>query len=57
MPTDQVETVVALIREVLSDAVLGIYLHGSSVIGNLRPTSDLDLFVVTTRRTTGGEQR
>lgn len=57
MPTDQVATVVALIREVLSDAVLGIYLHGSSVIGSLKPTSDLDLFVVTSRRTTDVERR
>lgn len=57
MSTDQAATVVALIREVLSEAVLGIYLHGSSVFGSLKPTSDLDLFVVTSRRTTGGERQ
>jgi len=57
MSTDQVATVVALICETLSDAVLGIYLHGSSVFGSLKPTSDLDLFVVTSRRTTGAERR
>jgi streptomycin 3"-adenylyltransferase len=57
MPTDQVATVVALIREVLRDAVLGIYLHGSAVFGSLKPTSDLDLFVVANRRTTDAERR
>ena len=57
MSTAQAASVVALIREVLPDAVLGIYLHGSSVFGSLKPTSDLDLFVVTRRRTTGAERR
>ena len=57
MPTDQAGAVVALIREILSDAVLGIYLHGSSVLGGLRPTSDIDLFVVTARRATELERR
>lgn len=57
MPTDQVADVVALIREVLLDAVLGIYLHGSAVFGSLKPTSDLDLFGVANRRTTDAERR
>jgi len=55
--TDQVERVVSLVRQTLSDAVIGIYLHGSSVLGGLKPTSDLDLFVVTNRRTTNAERR
>jgi predicted nucleotidyltransferase len=57
MRTDQIATVVGLLREVLPDAVLGIYLHGSAVFGSLKPTSDLDLFVVTSRRTTDRERR
>lgn len=57
MPRDQVVDVVALIRDVLPDAVLGIYLHGSAVFGSLKPTSDLDLFVVAKRRTTDAERR
>ncbi len=57
MPADQVAAVVALIREILPGCVLGIYLHGSSVLGGLKPTSDLDLFVVTSRRTTDAERR
>jgi predicted nucleotidyltransferase len=55
--TDQLERVTSLVRETLADAVIGIYLHGSSVFGSLKPTSDLDLFVVTNRRTTDGERR
>ncbi len=57
MPIDQVATVVDLVTDLLGGAVLGAYLHGSSTIGGLRPTSDLDLLVVTSRRTTAAEQR
>src|SRR5450830_922468 len=57
MTTDQVERVASLVREVLPEAVLGIYLHGSSVFGSLRPGSDLDLFAVANRRTTDAERR
>jgi predicted nucleotidyltransferase len=54
--TDQLDEVVALVRDVLPDATLGVYLHGSSVFGSLRPGSDLDLFVVTDRRTSDEER-
>ena len=57
MATDQTERIVSLIRETLPGAVLGIYLHGSSVFGSLKPGSDLDLFAVTSRRTTDAERR
>ncbi len=57
MPTDQIAVAVAIIRDVLPEVVLGIDLHGSSVLGGLKPTSDLDLLVVTSRRTTEPEQR
>ena len=57
MTTDQIEQVARLVRETLSGAVLGIYLHGSSVFGSLRPGSDLDLFAVASRRTTEAERR
>jgi len=55
--TDQIGRVVSLVREVLPDAVIGVYLHGSSVFGGLKPTSDLDIFVATNRRTTDVERR
>ena len=57
MAADQATVVVARIRQVLPGCVLGIYLYGSSVFGSLKPTSDLDLFVVTSRRTTEAERR
>jgi predicted nucleotidyltransferase len=57
MTTDQVALVATLVRETLAGAVLGVYLHGSSVVGSLRPGSDLDLFAVASRRTTDAERR
>jgi predicted nucleotidyltransferase len=57
MPNEQFDRVVSLVRATLGDAVIGIYLHGSAVFGRLMPTSDLDVFVVTNRRTTEAERR
>lgn len=54
---DQTERVVTLVCGVLEDAVVGVYLHGSSVVGGLHPTSDIDLLVVTGRPTTPAERR
>jgi predicted nucleotidyltransferase len=55
--TDQLPRVSGVVLQTLADAVIGIYLHGSSVFGGLKPTSDLDLLVVTIRRTTDEERR
>jgi predicted nucleotidyltransferase len=41
----QVQSVLQLIDEVFGGDVLGAYLHGSAVLGGLRPTSDLDILV------------
>jgi predicted nucleotidyltransferase len=49
--------VVAIAREVLGDAVVGAYLHGSAVLGGLHPTSDLDVLAVVSRPTTESERR
>jgi len=57
MTTDQVQRVASVVRRTLPGAVLGVYLHGSSVIGSLRPGSDLDLFAVASRPTTDAERR
>ena len=54
---EQLDRVVGLASDVLRDSVLGIYLHGSAALGGLRPRSDLDLLVVTDRRTRGEEKR
>ncbi|MEV0640251.1 aminoglycoside adenylyltransferase family protein [Streptomyces sp. NPDC050619] len=47
---------VPLVQRVLGDNVLGIYLHGSAVLGGLRPHSDIDVLVVVHRHTTFGER-
>jgi predicted nucleotidyltransferase len=54
---DQAEGVVTLLRGVLGDGVLGVYLHGSAAVGRLHPDSDVDLFAVASRRTTEAERR
>ena len=53
----QAQSIVRLVSEVLGGDVLGAYLHGSAVVGGLRPTSDLDILVVLERPITGRERR
>jgi len=53
----QVDEIVSLVREVLGDDAIGAYLHGSAVLGELRPRSDTDVLVVAGRRMTPGERR
>jgi predicted nucleotidyltransferase len=54
---EQLDQAAALVREVLGDELIGLYLFGSAVLGGLRPTSDLDLFAVSRRPTTPEERR
>lgn len=49
--------VVAIVRDVLGDALIGAYLHGSAVLGGLCPTSDVDVLAVIDRPTTEPERR
>ena len=51
------DRVVTLVRNVLDSDVVAVYLFGSAVLGGLRPQSDLDLLVVTKRRTTRVEKQ
>lgn len=53
----QVAEVLALVGEVFGPDALGAYLHGSSVLGGLRPRSDIDILVVSRRPTTLVEKR
>ena len=46
-----------LIREVFRDDLVGVYEHGSAVLGEMRPTSDVDLLAVCRRPTTVAERR
>ena len=55
--SEQVQSIVRLVIEVFGIDVLGVYLHGSAVLGGLRPTSDFDILVVLERRTTATERR
>jgi streptomycin 3"-adenylyltransferase len=45
------------VREVLGQDAVGAYLHGSAVLGGLRPHSDIDVLVVSRRGTTSDEKR
>ncbi|MFE0382941.1 aminoglycoside adenylyltransferase family protein [Streptomyces bungoensis] len=54
---DQLQAIIALTEGVLGREVIGAYLHGSSVLGGLRPASDVDVLVVTRRRTNEEERR
>ncbi|GAA2126245.1 aminoglycoside adenylyltransferase family protein [Streptomyces synnematoformans] len=46
-----------LVDDVLGAQVVGAYLHGSAVLGGLRPASDVDLLVVARRSLTDAERR
>ena len=45
----QAQSIVLLVSDVFGGDVLGAYLHGSAVVGGLRPNSDLDILVVLRR--------
>lgn len=47
---NQVQEIVGLVGGVLGRDVIGTCLHGSSVLGGLRPASDVDVLVVSRRR-------
>lgn len=48
----QITQCISLLKEVLGESLLGVYLYGSSIVGGLQKYSDLDLFVVSDRPTT-----
>jgi predicted nucleotidyltransferase len=45
------------VRDVLGESAVGAYLHGSAVLGGMRPTSDLDVLVVVDQPTTEEQRR
>lgn len=53
----QTERLVDGIHDALRDNVIGVYLHGSAVLGGLQPRSDIDVIVVTTRQTSLDDKR
>lgn len=46
-----------VVRSVLGEDLIGVYLHGSAVMGGLRPGSDIDCLAVTRRSTTDDQKR
>ena len=52
----QIEQCLSLIKDILGQDLLGVYLFGSSVLGGLQKYSDIDLFVVSNRATTQEEK-
>lgn len=54
---EQIERLVDGVHDVLKQDLVGAYLHGSGVLGGLRPHSDIDVIAVATRRTTPDEKR
>jgi predicted nucleotidyltransferase len=53
----QLQSIMQLVSCVFGGDVLGGYLHGSAVLGGLRPTSDLDVLIVLKRPTTATQRR
>jgi streptomycin 3"-adenylyltransferase len=55
--TEQAEQVVRLVDQVLGPDHIGSYLHGSAVLGGLRPASDVDILTVTARSLDDAQRR
>jgi predicted nucleotidyltransferase len=54
---DQLDPLVEGIQRVLGANAIGAYLHGSAVLGGLKPRSDIDVLVVTKQPMSDGERR
>lgn len=54
---DQIQEIVGLVGRALGPEVIGTYLHGSSLLGGLKPASDIDVLVVSRRRMNDQERR
>jgi streptomycin 3"-adenylyltransferase len=52
-----VDGVVARLGELFGAGLVGVYPHGSAVLGSLRPTSDLDLLAVLAGHSTAEQRR
>ena len=54
---EQANAVLGVVGEVLGRDMIGAFLHGSAVLGGMRPTSDIDLLAVTSRQTSARQRR
>lgn len=57
MANEQANRLIELLRDALGSNLMGLYLYGSAVSGGLKPASDLDLFVITSSRTSPAKRR
>lgn len=53
----QIDNCLELLKNILGADLLGIYLFGSSTMGGLQKYSDIDIFVVSSRKTTYEEKK
>jgi predicted nucleotidyltransferase len=53
----QIDTVTGMLRSVLAGDLTAVYLFGSAVEGGLKPSSDVDVLVVSRRTTTAAARR
>lgn len=53
---EQITQCLSLLKDILGQHLLGVYLYGSAIVGGLQKYSDIDLFVVTARSTTYEEK-
>ncbi len=53
---EQITQCLCLLKDILGQDLLGVYLYGSAIVGGLQKYSDIDLFVVTDRKTTYEEK-
>ena len=53
----QLSETLVILEKVLTDRLVGAYLHGSAVIGGLQPRSDLDVLAVSAQRMTLHERK
>lgn len=54
--TQQIDDCLTLLKNVLGENLLGVYIYGSFLMGGLQKFSDIDLFVVSKRETTREEK-
>lgn len=53
---NQITECINLLKQILNEDLLGVYLYGSAIVGGLQKYSDLDLFVVSARALTADEK-
>jgi predicted nucleotidyltransferase len=52
----QINECLSLLKNILGQNLLGVYLHGSAIVGGLQKYSDIDLFIISDRATTHEEK-